>query len=269
MRETNTDSTPSEHSAEGTHSSGDTQRQHYHEIHKAYLDHYFDAESMVYRDRFLYQPMLNGLDLNDKDVLEVASGSGFNSKAWLEKFPRGRFTGLDVSRCACEDYRNSVGCRAWEVDLLKGPFPNEQFDVVFVIGGLHHCIRDLPLAIKNIASFIRPNGFFLMMEPNGEYFLEPLRKIWYRRDRFFEADTEEALSHDKLLQIGASWFNLKQVRHMGGPAYFLIFSSMILRLPKAIKRPLSKPMMVLEKVFNMLPGRLPFPYFTAQWQRKP
>ncbi|MBF0126086.1 MAG: class I SAM-dependent methyltransferase [Magnetococcales bacterium] len=253
---------------ERPNSSSEKQRNHYHAVHNTYREHYFDAESMTYRDLFLYQPMLNGLDLNNMDVLEVASGAGFNSKAWLEKFPHGRFSGLDISSYACADFVRNVGCEAWESDLAKGPFPDAQFDVVFVIGGLHHCVNDLPAVLRNIASLIRPGGYFLMMEPNSEYILEPLRKLWYRKDAFFEADTEEALSHDALNRLGASWFDAKTVRHMGGPGYFLILNSMILRLPKGIKKALSIPIMALERVYNLLPGKLPFPYFVAKWQKK-
>jgi hypothetical protein len=51
----------------------------------------YDASSMAYRDRFVYDIMFRGLDLNGKDVADLAAGSGHNSlavrfaRSWVPK----------------------------------------------------------------------------------------------------------------------------------------------------------------------------------------
>src|ERR1700741_147451 len=85
------------------------QKAHYEAIHSDYEDHYYDAESMAFRERFYYDPLFAGLDLNGCSVADLASGSGHNSLAVLRRFPKAVVTGFDISRAAGEDYLKNVG----------------------------------------------------------------------------------------------------------------------------------------------------------------
>ena len=122
-------------------------------------------------------------------------------------------------------YKEKLGFPSYEVDLTKNYNSDLKFDAAIVIGGLHHCISDIETTINNIGKLIKKDGYFLMMEPNANYFLEPIRKIWYKNDKYFESDTENALEHDKILNIGKDHFKLVDVQYCGGLAYFLIFNS--------------------------------------------
>ena len=94
------------------------------------------------------------------------------------------------------------------------------------------------------------------------------RRIWYRLDReHFDADTEAALKHDELLQMAGSKFSLHDVVYRGGPAYFFVLSSMMLRIPRMLKPVLAPPMFVAEQMYKRLRGRFWFPYFIARWRR--
>ena len=106
-----------------------------------------------------------------------------------------------------------------------------------------------------------------MVEPNSEFLLESVRKLWYRADKYFQAETESALAHDQILRRGATRFRLDSLRFFGGPAYFLLLSSLLFRLPIGLKPILQKPLFALETLFNHLPGRAPFPAFMARWRR--
>ena len=53
-----------------------TQREHYNRIGADYEAQYGDPDGLVYRERFLYGPLLAGLDLEGRPVLEALSGSG-------------------------------------------------------------------------------------------------------------------------------------------------------------------------------------------------
>src|SRR6476660_5880416 len=85
------------------------QKRHYEAIHTNYEDHYYDAQSMAYRERFYYDPLFEGLDLNGCTVADLASGSGHSSVALLKRFPKAVVTGFDISSSACEAYRRNVG----------------------------------------------------------------------------------------------------------------------------------------------------------------
>ncbi len=243
------------------------QKQHYEAIHAEYEDHYYDPESMRYRERFFFAPLFEGLDLNGKSVLDMACGSGHNSLALLQRFPSARVTGFDISSAACADYRRNLGQRCIEGDLTAPLREAATFDVAMVLGGLHHCVVDLQQALDNVARFLRPGGLFLMLEPNREFVLEGARRLWYRADRYFDAPTEAALAHAELLQRAGARFDLRRVRYLGGPGYFLISQSLLFRMPKPLKRAIASPLMAVDAIYNRLGIKWLHPYFVAQWVR--
>jgi ubiquinone/menaquinone biosynthesis C-methylase UbiE len=243
------------------------QKAHYETIHKGYESHYYDAESMSFRERFVYAVMFAGLDLNGKEVADLAAGSGYNSLEVLKRFPASRVTGFDISEKACAAYCDLLGRDAHVYDLTSGQAVSSLFDVAMIFGGLHHCVSDLPATLRTIAGLVRPGGLLLMFEPNSRYLLEAVRKLWYRWDPTFEDETESALDHDALSAMAAPYFRPIASRYMGGPAYFLIYNSMIFRLPKTVKRLIAPVLFPLEGAYNRLPGKLLFPYFIAQWRR--
>lgn len=252
----------------GIRESAARQEAHYQRIHDAYEAHYYDATAIAYRERFFLDPLLAGLDLDGRRVVDLASGSGHNSIALRGRFPTVELTGLDISPRAIEAYRKIVGRPALQFDLVTDTWHGDPFDAGLVIGGLHHCVQDLRATLRNVARLITPGGYLMMMEPSREFVVEPVRHWWYRTDSYFDAETEEALSHDALLALASDDFTLDRVHHMGGPAYFLILNSLVFRIPAAWKRPLAPTLMALEALYNRLPGRRPFPYFVACWRRR-
>jgi SAM-dependent methyltransferase len=244
------------------------QKTHYERIHAEYEAHYFDRESMSFREHFVYNVMFAGLDLNGKDVADIAAGSGHNSLWVSQQFPRARMTGFDISEKACAAYRTLVGRSAHVFDITSGKNFGQTFDVAMVFGGLHHCVSDLPGAFRTLAGLVRPGGLLLIYEPNSRYFLEAVRRFWYKWDASFESGTESALDYDILGAMTETDFEPIDVYYMGGPAYFLIYNSMIFRIPRKAKRFLASILFPLERAYNMLPGRLMFPYFVARWRRR-
>lgn len=170
-------------------SSSSRQKAHYEGIHDEYEEHYNDPSAKEFRDRFMYDVMFEGLDLNGKTVADLASGSGHNTMALLERFPAALPVGFDISSRACESYRAITGRPAHEADLTKGADIDLAADVAMVIGGLHHCIADLPGTFSTIAGILRPGGLLLMCEPNRHYLLEGARRLWYRFDKYFDDQT--------------------------------------------------------------------------------
>ena len=243
------------------------QKEHYEAIHDAYEAHYYDATSMAYRHRFIYRPMFEGVQLNGCSVADLASGSGHNSLALREYFPSARTTGYDISESACRDYRTNTGSPAHQIDLTRLQNPPEIHDAAFVMGGFHHCIVDLDATLRNVARMVRPGGRLLMIEPNEDFFLSGVRRVWYRKDRWLDADSEAALRHDELAARAAPYFVTKRVVYMGGPAFYLIYNSLIMRVPLKAKPYLAPVLFPIEAAYNRLPGRRGFAGFIAEWQR--
>jgi SAM-dependent methyltransferase len=243
------------------------QKAHYEAIHSDYEDHYYDAESMAFRERFYYDLLFAGLDLNGCSVADLASGSGHNSLAVLRRFPKAMVTGFDISAAACEDYRRNVGRPCLEADLTQPLGHPEKFDIVMIVGGLHHCIGGLPAALQNVADLLSPGGRFLLLEPNRECIFDGARRLWYRVDKYFDAATERALAHSDILKLAGCQFSAEKVGYYGGPGYFLISQSLLFRIPKPVKRAMAPTLMVIESVFNGISMRWIHPYFVARWVR--
>jgi SAM-dependent methyltransferase len=249
------------------------QQKHYDDIHAMYASHYYDATSLCYREQFILTPLLEGLELDGRRIADLACGDGHTSLALKAWFPRADFVGFDISKPAQEAYERNVGFPAYRADISTEGFAAmagsvAPFDAAIVIGGLHHCVNDLDATLKNIACLLKPGGHLLMVEPNAEFALEVVRKLWYRADRYFDAQTESALRHDDILLRSSADFAPDSVRFFGGPAYFLLFNSLLFRLPTAIKPMLQRPLFTLERLFNHLPGRVPFPAFMARWRKR-
>lgn len=242
------------------------QKSHYEQIHDDYERHYYDLPSMAYRERFIYDVMLKGLDLNGKQVAELASGSGHNSMAIRKRFPQVKLTGFDISAKACVSYREMLGVDAIEADLTKplgAHLPT--FDYIFIFGGLHHCVSDLDATLKNISNLLEPGGMLLFFEPNSQYVLEGARKLWYKHDRYFEQDSEAALNHSEMLTLTNDRFRVKNITYMGGPAFFLIYNSLIFRIPVGIKKFIAPPLFALEALTNYIPCKYLYSSFIGQW----
>lgn len=244
------------------------QKRLYERIHDDYESHYYDRYSTAYRKRFIYDLLLRDVDLNGLNVADLACGSGHTTLYLKERYPRVNAAGFDISSAACQAYKANTDAPSFQTDLTrKQPF-TAQFDAAIVIGGLHHCVADLRTTFENIGSLLRPGGLLLMMEPNAESFLEPLRKLWYRWDkRLFDAPTEHALDHAAMLATASDLFRLRDACHLGGPAYFAVFNSLILRIPSSVKCMISPPLLWLENGWNRLPMRALHGFFLARWTR--
>jgi SAM-dependent methyltransferase len=178
--------------------------------------------------------------------------------------------GVDISGEAIQQFKRRHGEHsAFQVDftLKQPPLPSGPFDVVLIMGGIHHMVRDLDTVFQNIHDNLVVNGMVVFVEPN-RLFLNSIRRRWYRRSRYFDSDTEEAIDHDEIAFVYRDLFSTKQVRYFGGPGFFVILQSLILRTPKWIKTATYRPLTAIDKAMErILPSRL-LPAFVAVWHRR-
>ena len=245
------------------------QKAHYEFIHDSYNAHYFDSWSMRFREEFIYFPLFQGLQHSAIRVADIASGSGENSVALKRVRPQATVVGVDISESAVAEYKRKLSADAHILDLTV-PMTVEfgTFDAVMVIGGLHHCVNDLKTTFVNISKLLKPGGVLLMYEPNRRFVLERLRRYWYRHDRYFEADSEAALDHDEIADLAANEFEVDWVRYCGGPGYFLVLNSLVLRIPLKANPLISPPLLFAESIWNTIPAPVLQATFLAQWRKR-
>lgn len=245
------------------------QARHYDEIIDAYDRHYYDRYSLSYRERFILNPLLDDLDLRNMRVADLASGSGETSAFLARRFPGVQCEGFDVSPEACRRYQTRTGRPALQLDLTRDVYRGEPFDAAIIMGGLHHCAVDLSATLRTVAQMVRPGGRFLLFEPNREYLLETARRLWYRLDRYFDARSETALAHGELIEAAAGAFTCERLRYFGGPAFFLVYNSLVFRVPGQVKATIAPALLGVEAVYNRLPPRWLHASFLARWVRQP
>jgi SAM-dependent methyltransferase len=120
-------------------------------------------------DQDIYTPhIFEGLDLNGRRIVELACGSGHNSREILRRFPGADVFGIDVSRRSCAAFRRTTARECYEIDLTdrSAPLPPPA-DIAIVIEGLHHCHNDLPTAFDNISRVLQGRSLLFMVEPNA------------------------------------------------------------------------------------------------------
>lgn len=245
------------------------QRYHYEKIIDEYDRHYYDEMSSKYRDRFIYDELFGGLNLDGKRVADLAAGSGHNSMAILGRFPKAEVFGVDISEEACVYYERNVGQPSYCRDLTSSEIElPEPADIAIVIGGLHHCVADLGGTLSNVAKILKPGGRLLMAEPNAEFFLNSVRILWYRYSHYFDDQTECPLVHDQICELAKDEFAVESCRYMGGASYVLVLNSMIIRTPLWLKKGLYHVLLGPELLWNKLGASALHPYFLATWVRK-
>jgi SAM-dependent methyltransferase len=244
-----------------------TQREHYNRIGAEYEAQYGDPDGLVYRDRFLYQPLLDGLDLEGREVLEALSGSGHATEYLLSQ-KHALVTGLDISDEAIASFKEHwPGSEAICASITESGLPAESFDCIVVIMGLHHLHPHLPEALREIHRLLRKGGTFCFTEPHQGSAFDRLRQLWYRHDSLF-AENEESLDTDALKREFADLFEFKTEKHVGSVGYLLVLNSMIFRVPLWLKRLYSPAVMWLEKLLAPLHSKFFSLAVICQWEKK-
>lgn len=243
------------------------QNEHFDSINEIYKSHYYDEYALKYRRDYIYKPMFSGWDFNNCLAAELACGSGYNSREFLSLFQGVEIEGYDISAKACQDYLKLVHQPCHCIDLKSTKLPKEKYQLVFVIGGLHHCHDELGFVLENVARSLQKNGIFIMVEPNSRYILECLRMLWYLFDGYIDPN-ESSIDYFRLYTAGKKWFKQIKIRYMGGLAYFFILNSLYFRLPFFIKKNCAPLLFKLEDLNGKLKINALFPVFIAHWQKK-
>lgn len=244
----------------------EVQREHYNRIAGDYAAHYGDAWSQQYRQRFFNEPMLNGIDLQGRIVIEAMCGIGETTRVLIDR--GAQVVGLDISEVEIAGFAQRWPGQAIRcASILQTGIDTESVDCVVVVGGLHHVQPSVPEAISEIHRILRPGGYFCFVEPHTGSLPNRLRRIWYRSDRYF-AENEEALDIDSLKRRFAGYFDVEVESYQGNLAYLMVLNSLILRIPLSWKRHYAPALLRLEAMIQPLQGRLLSCYAVGRWRKQ-
>jgi SAM-dependent methyltransferase len=229
------------------------QREHFDAMADHYEAHYSDPLSQRYRNEFIDAPMLDGIDLQGKRVLEAMCGSG-QTTAFL-KARGAEVVGLDISENSIASFRrNWPECEAVQASLLSTGLETGSFDCIVVTGGLHHLHPNMHEGIAEAARLLKPGGTLCCFEPHTGSIANLFRKIWYRLDPIFE-DNEHAIDLDEIGRRHAAQFAYTKIHYFGNVALMLVLNSMVLRIPLALKRIYAPFVMAIERALSIFHSR--------------
>ena len=237
----------------------------YEKIHDEYSKHYYDYWSSKYRNFFIYNKLFKNFNFSEKKIVELACGEGHATNYLLKKFNNTKIIGIDISEKAIRTYKEKNKVDGYVFDITKEFYLNEKFDFVVIVGGLHLCVNDIGQTFNNISNLLKSNGVLFIHEPNSYFFLESIRKIWHKKDRYFANNYIEALNHEEIIKINPN-FQCTFLKYIGGPAYLVICNSLILRIPIFIKNIISPLFIITEFFWNLLPNYFQVT-FMARWKK--
>ncbi len=149
------------------------------------------------------------------NVLDVGCGDGATEIFMQEYFPLWKVEGIDTSQRSIEaaNLRNLSSAKFQFYNGNKIPFEENQFDVIFIAGVLHHVNYDLHSSLlKEINRVLKPGGKLFLFEHNP---LNPLTR--------YLVNTCEFDKDAKLLQAGYSESLLKTNNFKIYKKNFIIF----------------------------------------------
>lgn len=241
------------------------QRRLYDEIAGRYERHFSDEFSEAYRQRFICEPLLAGIDWRGRRVLDAMCGTGLVTGHLLPL--DARVTGLDVSpemiaRCRAR----WPACEAMAGSILDSGLPDGAFDAVVVVSGLHHLHPHVTRAFDEIFRLLKPGGYFCVSEPHAGSMPDVIRRLWYRVDPLFE-ENEAAIDLEALRRANASRFELVKTGYGGNLAYVFVLHSLVLRIPLWLKRWYSPPLLRLEAAVSRWQGLRTSCFAVCQWRK--
>lgn len=240
---------------------------HYDRLSYSYDKHYGDKYSKKYRTRFINAPLFEGINLKGKKVLEAMSGSGQTTDFLLRK--KALVTGLDVSQQVIDNYKKKWKfCKTICKSILSTTLKSESFDVVVIVGGLHHVHPDVQKAIDEIYRVLKPGGHFCFMEPHSASFMNLLRRIWYYFDKDMFERNERAIDLNSIKQNNKKRFMFRKTNYLGGIAYFFILNSLVFRIPRKFKKYYSNSLMNIEKITSFTLTKFTAAYVVCQWEKR-
>jgi SAM-dependent methyltransferase len=74
-----------------------------------------------------------------------------------------------------------------------------RFDLIILIGGLHHVYSQTSKVLENLRNALRPGGYFISFEPtHANWLTRRARKQIYRTNPIFDADSEQGFEYRDL-----------------------------------------------------------------------
>lgn len=207
------------------------QRNHFNTISSKYLNSRKNKNHLAYKEIWWNQ-ILDYLSSNftfdeNNNSLEAMCGLAEGSNLLRKAFPNLKLYAFDYSdEMVNAAIKENVGFeKIFQADVVN--FTEvEKYDIVIILGGLHHVPNSVDKVLSNIYKSLRKNGIFINLEPtHNNMFFKYIRESVYKKNSLFEENTERGFSlfeyNQMILNAG---FGIKKQFFPGLLGYVLYYN---------------------------------------------
>ncbi len=213
------------------------QQEHYDEIAEAYaanLEYPHTQEYMAYLDRVLREAVG---DAPLGVCAELCCGTGEAFELFEDAIDSG--IGVDVSAAMlarAEQAFDNPRLSFVQGDATRLPLPDDSFDTVLMLGGIHH-VPDREALFGQVFRILRPGGRFVWREPVSDFWLwKALRAVVYRLSPMLDHETERPLTWQETVPVlEAAGFSEVTWRTCGFVGFCLFMNSDVLFVNRAFR----------------------------------
>ena len=187
------------------------QKKHFNSISEIYNKHRNNITTRSYLYllwNYFFIDLNKRLSNSKVEILDLMCGNG----AFIEIFKKNcklefDYTGIDISKnmiaLAKKKYKkHKFVCR--DVSALN--LNNKKFDLVVIIGGLHHVYDQVDNILSLVKKHMHKDSIFINIEPTSNFILtEKIRDYIYKKNDIFDYETEKGFKMNELNKL----YNLK------------------------------------------------------------
>jgi SAM-dependent methyltransferase len=231
------------------------QREHFNEISDKYFQARKHPNHLLLKDiiweSFFKRNVRIGAEI--KRVLEPMCGMAEGHEILVKnKIQHFDYFGFDYSEKMVEIARSRKPALAieWD-DVTTFQSTSHLFDLIILIGGLHHVYSRTPDVLNNLAKSLRSGGYFISLEPtHNNWLARRIRQRIYKSNELFDDDTEQGFEYHDLGQHfkNAGYEKIDEV-YPGLLAYVLYYNPDAFPSLNVGGRFLVKSLFALDKLF--------------------
>lgn len=180
-----------------TNDHTDLQKKHFDAIAKTYVSGRSGKNHLSYKSTlwFFFLSKVKTFLPKRPDLigLEAMCGNAEVSERVGAFFPQIKMDAFDLSEemIALSNRLKNRNITIFQKDILKFN-EREKYDLIIVIGGLHHIPHDIEIGLRNVFDALKPGGIFINFEPTHNNFLwRIVREKIYKKNKIFEETSEK------------------------------------------------------------------------------
>ncbi len=179
------------------------QKEHFNSV----ADQYKEArshENHLYIKQLIWENCLKDLSLPNRETYRLLEPMcGFAEGRTLIPKHMGiniDYAGFDYSDTVIALLKEQSGdINVWQGDATTWQPEDAQYDIIILIGGLHHVPNHAGKVVENLSSGLREGGIFINYEPtHGNPLTKFVRKKIYEKNSLFDEETERDFSVQEL-----------------------------------------------------------------------